>query len=254
MKTLLRSTKCSFKFANPVKIALLRAVLQEYSRVVNVFIAAFWVACPSKFQLRKSAFDIVKDSWLTAVLKQGAAAEAISMVHVAKGIKGEMPIHRGTRMRVNANIAEFKKAKIAGEFDYWLHLNSMGHGIVIDIPVRVHKHFNKLLQRGQLCRSYVITANYVQLAFRIPFEARRTAGPVIAIDSGLNTLASLSTGQQLGNDIRGCTERVARCKYMSKGRLKAKRALRQRINEVVKQVSSLKPRAIVVERLKGIKY
>jgi len=48
---IIRSTKCSLKFATEAKRAELTRVLEEYGRVVNGFIDLFWEACPSKAEL-----------------------------------------------------------------------------------------------------------------------------------------------------------------------------------------------------------
>ncbi len=67
---IIRSTKCSLKFANPAKLNKLGDVLEEYGRVVNLFIGKFWADCPSKSQLLKPVVDSVLPSWLSARLRR----------------------------------------------------------------------------------------------------------------------------------------------------------------------------------------
>jgi IS605 OrfB family transposase len=65
-------------------------------------------------------------------------------------------------------------------------------------------------------------------------------------------LASLSTGEQLGKDIKQNIERVKRCKQGSNGKLRARRALKQRIDEVAKEVIKKDIDLVVVESLKNL--
>ena len=71
----------------------------------------------------------------------------------------------------------------------------------------------------------------------------------MGVDTGINALATLSTGEQLGMDIKDLIERIKRCQHGSNGQKRAKRALRQRIDEVAKAVVQ-KSDLIVVEALK----
>jgi hypothetical protein len=47
-------------------------------------------------------------------------------------------------------------------------------------------------------------------------------------------------------------ERVKRCKHGSNGQKRARRAIKQYINESVKEIMALDPGLIVVERLKNL--
>lgn len=247
-----RSSKCSFKFATASKLSQLETVLTEYGRVVNVFIDQFWVKCPTKNKLLKPIVDSV-DSWFTARLRKVAAREAIDMVKVAKerwGDKAVKPTHRSQRMCVSSTIARLDASKDS-TFDCWLHLASIGNGIILDLPIKRHKHFNDLATRGRRQESYVITRESVQFCFEIETGLKR--GPVrcVGIDTGINALASLSTGEQLGTDIKSGIERIKRCKHGSKGQKRAVRTLRQRMDEVAKEVVG-KVTLVVVENLKNI--
>ncbi len=248
-----RSTKLSLKFGTHIKRSELSVVLDEYARVVNVFVDAFRIKCPKKLELLKPIVDSVP-SWFSARLRKVAAREAIDMVKSAKERDGEdavKPLHRGKRMCVGSTIAELRTAKSDGEFDAWLHLQSIGDGIILDLPVRYHKHFNKLAERGKRLESYIITRDSVQLCFEVETGPKKVPKTAIGVDTGIKALASLSTGEQLGRDVEGCIGRIKRCEHGSRGQLRARRALRQRIDEIAKEVSD-KADLIVVEKLKGI--
>jgi IS605 OrfB family transposase len=247
-----RSSKCSLRFSTASKLSKLDTVLVEYGRVVNGFIDHFWNNCPAKGKLLKPVVDSV-ESWFSARLRKVAAREAIDMVRAAKeryGDKAVKPTHRGQRMCVSSTIACLETAKDS-VFDCWLHLASIGNGIILDLPIKRHKHFNGLVLKGRRQESYTITRSSVQFCFEVETGPKQDPDRCIGVDTGINALASLSTGEHLGTDIKGIIERIKRCKHGSKGQKQAVRALRQRMDEVAKVVIS-KASLVVVENLKNI--
>lgn len=169
--------------------------------------------------------------------------------------KISMPIHKGKRMYVSCTIADLQE-KETKEFDAWLHLASIGNEIILDLPIKFHKHLNKIAAQGKRLNSYIITENYVQLAYEIPNKSLRTGNQTIGIDTGINALASCNTGDQFGLDIKPIIERIKRCKHGSNGQKTARRALRQRMDEVVKEVLDhfKNVDCVVVEALKNLNY
>lgn len=250
---IIRSTKCSLKFSNQGKINTLRIVLNEYGSVVNQFIEKFWAeGVPKKSELLKPVVDYPQ-TWLSARLRKVAAREAIGMVQSVqnkkKGKKG-VPVHSGKSMVVSCTIANLKLPETK-KFDSWLHLNSIGNGVILDLPVKFHKHYNRLVELGQRLNSYIITDEHVQFCFEIETGPKKEKVDCIGVDTGINTLASLSTGEQCGTDIKELIEVSKRKKRGSKGHKRAQRTIRQRIDEVAKEVTD-KGNLIVVENLKGI--
>ena len=163
------------------------------------------------------------------------------------------PRHAGKRMCVSCTIAELQEADNTTEFDAWLHLQSIGNKMNIDIPIKFHRHFNILNLVGKRCNSYIITKDYVQFAFEIVTEKKKEVTKLLAGDTGINALLSQSDGKQLGTDMKECANRSKRCKPGSKGRLRAKRALKQRMDEVAKEfVVYSGTDLVVVERLSNL--
>lgn len=235
------------------KRALLASVMAEYGRVVNHFLEKFWTRKWTKDELTRENL-VVPETWLTARLRKVAAREAIDMVAAARerdGASAKRPVHRGRRMCVSSTIASLKPSKVDGEFDTWLHVASVGRGIALDLPLRLHRHYHRYANdpRARRTESYVITLDYVQLAFEMDFEPPRREGPELGVDSGINALATLSDGTRLGSDIKAAVERVKRCQHGSKGQQRARRALKQRMAEVALELVSLHPRLVVAEDL-----
>ena len=263
---LIRSTKCSLKFATAKKQNELSVILSEYSKVVNIFIDYFWLnpEKATKGELLKPVVDI-PETWLSARLRKVAAREAIDMINASKQRwkeKAVKPVHKSNRMYVSCTIADLVSTKNNGyksedslRFDAWLHIASVGNKMIMDLPIKYHKHFNKYNNIGKRLNSYIITKNYVQFSFEIVTETKKEGLKCIGIDTGINALASLNNGNQYGKDIKGCIERVKRCKQKSKGYYVAKRALKQRIDETAKEILVKEyPDLIVVEQLKKMGF
>lgn len=254
---LIRSTKCSLKFSTQKKMDELSIILEEYSKVVNIFINYFGLNPDksSKGELLKPVVD-VPETWLSARLRKVAAREAIDMINATKlrwKEKAVIPVHKGNRMYVSCTIADLIPSKESTEFDAWLHIASVGNKMIMDLPIKYHKHFNKYNVLGKRLNSYIITRKYVQFSFEIVTLPKKEGKVCIGVDTGINALASLNNGNQYGKDIKGCIERVKRCKQKSKGWYVAKRALKQRIDEVSKEIVNVEnPDLIVVEKLKNM--
>ena len=299
---IIRSSKCSIKFATEKKKIELQTILNEYGKIVNIFIDHFWkLEKVDKSKLLKPIVDLPKDTWLSARLRKVAAREAIDMIDSVKNvfewskqqiqntidtlekkikntksndkqsrrkinnwnkklknnrnklsmINPHKPIHKSEKMSVSCTIAELQNCKKAEGFDSWLHLSSIGNKITLDIPMKFHKQFNELNQYGKRLNSYIITNNYVQFCFEIETGNKKDVKTIIGVDTGINALASLSTGEQLGKNIKEKIEKVKRCKYNSKGKHRAISDLKQTIDKVAKDVIG-KCDLIVVENLNNL--
>jgi hypothetical protein len=261
---IIRSTKCSLRFITQKKREMLKNILKEYGRVVNVFIDRWWLSgCPKVKDLR--AKDMRVESWFSARLINEAAREAVAMITAvreryitAKKNKEKCkttpkkPIHRCGRMCVSGNIALYQLSNVAG-FDAWLHMQSIGEKIVFDIPIKRHKHFNYLAQIGRRNNSYTITQDYVQFSFEIETGKKLDPTGCVGLDSGINCLASVSTSQRIGEEIKDKIQRVRRCKHGSNGQKRARRALKHYIDKTVKDVLAIEDLTLlVVEQLDNI--
>jgi hypothetical protein len=207
-------------------------------------------------ELRKEVIE-VPGTWLTARLRKVAAREAIDMIRAARerdGNRATRPVHRGKRMYVSSTIASLSPSREGSEFDAWLHVASVGRGIVLDLPVRFHRHYHRYAEdpRARRLESYIITEDSVQLAFEIEVDPPRKRGPEFGVDSGMTTLAALSDGSLLGTDVRPLLDRIRRCPHGSNGQQRARRALRQRMAEVALEVVARSPRLVVAEELKRL--
>jgi hypothetical protein len=259
---LIRSSKCSFKFATASKLSELQRVLSEYGRVCNIFIEYFWKnGTPSKSELLKNTVNL-PETWLTARLRKVAAREAIDMITAVKERwkdkpwKISMPVHKGKRAYVSCTIADLQEKEDSKEFDAWLHLQSIGEDTILDLPIKFHKHYNKLAIQGKRLNSYILTDKYVQFSFEIDIGEKKKGINAIGVDTGIKALASLNNGAQYGLDTEACIERIKRCAQGSNGQKQARRAFKQRIDEVVQEIVKEFKHIdlVVVEALKNMSY
>jgi len=247
-----RSTKCSLKFANPSKVRKLEEILAEYGRVVNLFIDQFWPDPPSKASLSKILSSV--DTWFSARLRQEAARDAVGIVKGVtrkSGPLGSKPIHRGKSMNLTSATVSLQEAKKASEFDCWLHISSVGNKTILNLPIRLHSNFSKWDSAGNRYNAYTITKDYVQFAFKIETGPKKEKDRCVGIDTGIKSLATLSTGKQFGPDIEANIDRINRCKNGSKGQKRAIRALRHKMDMVARAVCD-QASLVVVEKLTGI--
>jgi IS605 OrfB family transposase len=254
-----RSTKCGFGLATHQKRAEVARILHEYAMVVNFFIEKFWVRCPRKAELLAPIVN-TPDTWLDFTLRQTAAREAIDMITASKkrhGAAAVMPVHKAKSMRVSTGTANLVLPETSAICDLWLAIKvgnkDRSKRIVIQIPLQSHKHMKRLERRGgKLCGSFVITPSSVQFAYKFDSGEERQGNTGIGVDTGINALATLSTGKQFGREIKRMIARIRRCQQGSKGQQSARRAMKQFIDRTAKRIAAKDVDLIVVEDLTGI--
>ena len=254
---IVRSSKCNLKFTNQGKIEKLKIILEEYSKAVNYYIDLLkdWELKEGQF-IETSIINSFQHEWMTHRLKKNACREAVGMLcsyqeKIRNGDKkAQLPHHYGKSMTLTStcvNISFTDKT----DFDLWLHIYSIGNGYIFDIPLKKHKHFNKWLEKGKINNTVTIYKDKIQFSFDIKIEKKKEVKKIVGLDTGIKALVSLSDGKQLGTDIEEYITKVKRRKQGSKGQKKARRALKQRMDEIVKEVTDNYD-LIVIENLKNI--
>jgi IS605 OrfB family transposase len=239
MVKIIRATKVGLKFATQSKRDEIQRILPEYAKVVNFFINEFWDELPRKQDLKVGVYSKAR-TWLSPTMCQIAAREAIDMVKASKernGDKAVMPEHKGKRMCLSAQVVKVGKADTT-EFDLWLNFSAIAKdkSVKFSLPIKKHKHFNRLEKKGRLQQNYVVTEQGVQLSFEIDTGDKCEGNQALGLDTGIKALASLSNGKQYGREFEELIARCKRCKRGSNGHKRAQRALKQRIDEVAKLV------------------
>ncbi len=259
---IIRSVTCATKFATETKKEKLSFILKEYGKVVNFFIEYFWTKEKlNKNELLKPIIDlVVEKTWLSARLRKVAAREAIDMILSVKERwkdrpeKCNKPTHKGQRMFCSSTIAELQDSK--SSFDCFLHLQSIGNKIQLDIPIKKHKQFNRWESKGRRLNSYIITKDKIQFVFEIETGSKKEYGKVIGIDTGIKTLATTNEGVKFGDKIENIINKINGCKKGSVRQKSLRKYLKHYIDETAKHIFKFNPnlQRIVVERLKNLNF
>jgi IS605 OrfB family transposase len=253
---IIRSSKTTLKFLTEAKREKLYEIMDEYSRMVNIFIDSFWESNLEPKDLTKEITNL-SDSWLSARMRQCAAREALGMVEGAKEkakvIEEESikPSHSGKKMILSSQVVTIEAGR--NSFDIWLVLHSVGNGIKIYIPLKRHRHIN-WFQDWKRSTSVVIHRQYVQFSFEKETGSKKTEGKLIGVDVGINHLLATSMGELIGSGVKGLINIIKRKKQGSKAQKRARKTLSYYLHKTVKDYlpwSEL--RLVVVENLQGLK-
>jgi putative transposase len=253
---IIRSSRHSIKSTTDCKKNVLFEIIEEHSKVVNLFIDIFWENPIPKREIKKQTIDLVKDqTWFTYRARKVAAYEASAMVYSELEKEKESftkPHHNGKRIHAYEDIAIIEFSKKSKHFDCWIHLHSIGKKLSIDIPIKLHRHFHKLAAKGRLMTSCIISKKDVQLCFEIKTLPKKTPNKVVALDAGMNNMLVSNEGVFFGKGFMEKIQNVIRKKQGSKNKQSARRAVKHYIDEVVKEIMNSGYDLIVIENLKNI--
>lgn len=253
--------RLSLKFVGAAKLAKVVAVLDRYRAAVNAYICHVW---EHGGNLDKATQDAVPLGHLTFRMRSHALQQALGIVAAtragarATGRKAQRPVFRGG-MVLSKQLAELTPARSDGAFDYWLRISTLRRGKRVDLPVKGTRHLRKLLAYpgARIKPGCVIGGKpgkyWLSVWIDIPDMPAKTSGDVIGIDVGLNKLLATSDGHFYGTEMKAVCARVRRRKPGSRGKLRARKARDQYINQTVNELSWNDLRLVAVERLKNLK-
>jgi len=292
-KEIVRSSKTSSKFANADKKIVVENFLDEYFDVVRTYIDILWNMNHKDITslLPKSiTSQVASTTWLSARIVQCAGKQASGIVRGTR-TKQERRLYQ-----INKFISEgkFKKARklkavydknvnskpvLTGNpvaeldsrfvkinlendtsFDGWIHLESIGNKISVDIPFKRTKHFNALDSVGVMKKGIRLSSKTITFNFVMPNVVNvneKTAG----IDIGVKTLLSIYDGESFyssgvdehGYDLNAINDILSRRKKGSKGFQRAQDHRRNYINRCVKKMPWDGLKAIRIERINGLR-
>ncbi len=199
-----RSSKTSLKFITAKKRALLYEIMDEYSRLTNIFIDNFWDADYRQADLKKELTG-QPDSWLSARMRQCAAREALGMVRGAKeaalatGREPVKPTHTGQKMSLSTQCVLIEDD--VNSFDLWLTLYAIGNKIKLHLPLRKHRQMNKF-RLWKRATTVIIHRDYVQFSYERETGPKVTSGSLVGIDVGINHLLVTTDKDFLGSEVK----------------------------------------------------
>ena len=262
-----RSSKTSLRFANQGKLLQLHEVMDEYSRVCNIFILMLW---ENSFKIKDLTKEItsIPNTWLSARMRQNCAREALSACDSAQkqakesGKQAVRPTHYGNRMIVSSQIARVETGK--GSFDRVVTLTSIGQrinptpnarcGVKIILPIKSHHHMNKF-NDWKRASSITLFRNAIQFSYEKEYPKKETSRQAMGVDIGINKLLVTSDGKQYGKNIKGLIGKIRKKQFKSKAYYRAKIQLKEYINRTTKKMFDEHQHIdlFVFEKIKGMK-
>ena len=290
-KPIIRSARLSLKFANTGKKAAIAAFIGEYARVVRIFVPRFWeIAKKGRLDNMPKTALCREESWLSARALQCAAKQAAGIVNgtlaknkrrlfVAAKLEKEGQPDKAAKLREKAaafvetcpevgsvqpqlDARFFVLEKGRGSFDDVLTLKSIGspdgkRGAKIVMPLRRHKHFNRLADCGKILNAVKLSEAEASFAFDVP-AVKAASGKTLGIDVGQNAVFSTSRGESVqtgrhGWSLKAICERLARRKRGSKGFGRAELLRKNFTGEVVNRLNLNGVGILRIEKIRGMK-
>jgi len=261
-----RSSKMHFgKWLTKSKQSRIDLVLTEYAMVVNYFISKYEADIPefSRFKLCYAVYiqecKKVTGTWLSARMIKNAFSEGYGMVKGAKEavVKTEKtyksPVHYGKKAILSSTIATQSGDVKTVDYDFNITLGSIGNKLKISIPLKKHKHWLNLNDKGKRSSSIVLTRKYVQFSFESETGKKKESGLMIGIDIGINKLLAVSDGSSTDGDYAVLLGKLRRKKPYSKAYYRTKAEIKSYIDFHVKRIFEKDIQLVVVENLKGLK-
>ena len=174
---MIKSTKCSIKFANKGKRDSINLIIDEYRNLVSFFVDLLW-------DLDKVPAFVPKEinskaiTWLSARMVQCASKQASGIVcgtkmkqtrrlAMIKKLMKEGKKEQARKLQKVYDTAFITKPNISSiemelssqivseinlenntSFDGWINLRCIGNKMKLKLPFKKTKHFNKLLKQG----------------------------------------------------------------------------------------------------------
>jgi len=260
-----RSSKIHFdKWLTKAKKDKINLILNEYASVVNYFIITYETDIPdtSQFDLSYAVYiqKCIKDTktWLSARMIKNAFSEGYGMVLAAKEKADKdnpyvRPVHHGKKAILSSTINTQSEDVSTVDFDFNVTLCCIGNKMKISVPLKKHKHWNKLNTLGKRSKSITLTRKYIQFSFEIKTEPKKESGKLLGVDIGINKLFATSDGSFFGRGYKLLLEKLTRKERCSKGYYRTKNEIKTFINVAINNIFKDDLQLIVVEKLKGLK-
>lgn len=251
---MIRRSVLSLKFANQSKLDTVSLFLYEANRVLNLYVPILWKSKnTNKFQATPSV-----DTWLSARAKQCILKQAVEVVKSQrKKKKKTMPVVKSTTLTLDERFVSFRHST-EGLFDIWVHLQSLGSKVIINLPAKKHKHFNKFYEKGwTLKKACRIRETEKGILIDVFFEKEappvKKTGDSLGIDIGYKKLIATSQGTVFGEDLTRVYNKLGRKKQGSTNFLQVLKERDQLVSKSVKQLPLSRVNLVVVEALKNVK-
>ena len=145
-------------------------------------------------------------------------------------------------------------------FDGWIRIKSLVRdgSFEILIPIKKHKHFNKMLEKGKLKKGIRISKHNITFMFEMPKVTPKTDGTIKGLDVGKTELFVCSDGNKSnkcihGHDCDSICKKMAKKKKGSKAFAKANAHMENYLHWSIKQINVDNTKQLNRENIKNIK-
>lgn len=250
---MIRQSRVSLKFTNKNKLKNLNSLLEEMLRVENLYIDELW-----KQQNFKSKFvDFKVNTFLSARLQQALGKQALENIKSQRKNKKK---HKPNVKKISFNLDNrFFDVKQGNFFNIFLRLSSIKNKTYIKIPIKFHKHYNKLLEQGFILKNSIkiLKRNnkiFIDFIFEKEQPELKIEGDTIGFDCGYKKLLVSSNGDFIGKNFEILYLKISRKKQGSKAFKKSLIERNNKINEILNSLDMSNIREVVVEDLKNVKH
>jgi len=254
---MLRKSSCALKFATQSKRDKISELFKEHERYVNALIELLWERrnlYKNHKYLDKPVLDSIS-TWLSARMKQNVGKRVLEIMRSQTGKCGKdfKPIFRGNSIELDERFGDLQES--SNSFDTWLHLQSLGNKIVLDIPLKRHKHFIKFSgwSRKKSIRLRRVGGKfYADFFFESPDLPKKQDGEVVAYDLGINKLMCTSRGEVIGTELKPLIKKLHRRKSNSKNWHQTVSEIKNYIGRCVNELDLSTVAVLVGENLTGL--
>lgn len=253
---MLRKSSCALKFSTKAKRDKIESLFTEHARFTNVLLETLWDK-RKLYQKHKFLDKTVLESqttWLSARMKQAIGKRVLEMMRSQTNKTGKdyKPVFKGNTIELDERFGELQTSD--NSFDYWLHLQSLG-GIIIDLPIKSHKHFMKFAgwqRKKAICLRRTNNKFYADFFFEMPDLPKKSEGETVAFDLGINKLISTSRGEIIGENLKYLIQKLNRRKQKSHNWFETLYEIKHYISASVKKFDLSNVAVIVREDLTGL--
>ena len=263
---IIRTSQLNLNYMTSSKKDRIVKILVEFNRLVNAYIYKYWNDRLSISLLKKEY--LTEETFLSARLQQQAVKVAIENIKSVKNKKNKnksksekdgsskIPEYKSYNLRLDNRFLKIEEGK--NTFDLWMHLQSLGEKVKLNLPSKRHKGFNNLLKKGYsfknsgLLRLDKENRLWLDVFLEKEVESPVTEGAALGIDLGINSLLSTSEDIQFGLEFKRLQDELHRKKYLSKNWYKKNREIKNYINQSINKMNLQNYDILVLEDLRKI--
>ena len=283
---MIRSSKVTIKFTNAGKRSQLSEFIDEYRRVVSLFVDLLWEEAKVPSLLPAEMTSKVS-TWLSARVLQCAGKQSSGIVRgtrekqkrrlfTIEKLKSEGQLKHARKLQKVFDETKISKPNIQNvepeldsrfvkvdmdnktSFDGWVTLTSLGKKLKIQIPFKRSVHFNNMNAWGLLKEGLRISKKNITFMFEIPDTEKKGSGSVLGIDIGqLNVISCsndhISKPNRHGHDLNTISTILSRRKKDSKGFGRAQSHRKNYVNWSINQLNFDGIKQINIEDIKHLR-